>query len=178
MVATSRALAVNTSTSAAPPAMLALAAGGAEPAHLHIDRETRDVVRIMLDLVCDQLSVPQAVVSLGLDRAEGIVITNGGDASEALDPVLARFCLDQGGRLVIDDTRTLDESACPSLSGDALGAYLGLALVDGAGRPLGVLCAVDTAPRRWSKRDIDTLRGLAAVLDTEFRTIGLSARAA
>ncbi|MEM6973064.1 MAG: GAF domain-containing protein [Pseudomonadota bacterium] len=143
-----------------------------------IEHQTRDVIAMMLDLVRDQLKVPQAMVTLGRERPASVVITAGDVPAEAIEPVLSRICLDAGGRLVVDDTATLDAPLCDEMSSERIGAYLGLALVDAVGRPVGVVCAADTRPRAWSKRDVDTLRGLATVIDTELRTVGIRAEAA
>ncbi len=40
-------------------------------------------------------------------------------------------------------------------------AYAGIPLVDADDNVLGVLCAIDTKPRRWSDEDVVTLRRLA-----------------
>ncbi|MEM9781553.1 MAG: GAF domain-containing protein [Pseudomonadota bacterium] len=143
-----------------------------------LDQHTRDVIVIMLDLVREQLDVPVAMVTLGKGHGARVVAARGEDDGEEIDPVLCRMCLESGGMLLLNDTLPLGPPVGEALSADKVRAYLGLPLVDAAGRPFGVVCAYGDEPRNWTKRDVDMLRGLAAVLDTEFRAAGLHARAA
>lgn len=60
-----------------------------------------------------------------------------------------------------------DIRADPELAGTAavsvlgIAAYAGTAVPDAEGRPLGVLCAVDTRPRDWTEAELATLERLA-----------------
>jgi GAF domain-containing protein len=51
-------------------------------------------------------------------------------------------------------------------------AYAGVPLVDREGHALGTLCAIDHEPRRWSRRQVDLLKDVAAGVTRE---IGLLA---
>ncbi len=67
--------------------------------------------------------------------------------------------------LLITDART-DPLVKDSPAVGALGivAYLGVPLNGAGGRPIGTLCAIDTAPRAWTDDDVRVLQDLAATV--------------
>lgn len=67
--------------------------------------------------------------------------------------------------LLIEDARS-DPLVKDSPAVGALGivAYLGVPLNGGDGRTVGTLCAIDTAPRKWSETDIRVLQDLGATV--------------
>jgi serine phosphatase RsbU (regulator of sigma subunit) len=75
-----------------------------------------------------------------------------------------------GAPLLVPDTRELaDDAAVPS---DALvdlhtRAYCGVPLTGAAGEVVGVLCAVETAPRSWTAADVRALTQLAVLASSE-----------
>ncbi len=58
-------------------------------------------------------------------------------------------------------------SLYPTVESGEIVAYIGVPLKGDDGRPLGVLCAIDTAPHQWSDDQIDILTDLAASVMTE-----------
>ncbi len=72
--------------------------------------------------------------------------------------------------IMCDDVRSAP-SGCVSGAVDGLGmvAYAGMPLTDDRGNVLGVLAAVDTAPRAWSDQDRETLRDLGLACSGELR---------
>ena len=70
-----------------------------------------------------------------------------------------------GRPLLMTDART-DPLVKDSPAIGALGivAYLGVPLNGARGRPIGTLCAIDTAPRVWSDDDVQVLQDLAATV--------------
>jgi Stage II sporulation protein E (SpoIIE)/GAF domain len=66
--------------------------------------------------------------------------------------------------LVIEDARADPRVAGnPAIADLGVVAYAGWPLVTATGEALGSLCAIDTAPRRWTADDLDVLRDLAGV---------------
>ena len=81
-------------------------------------------------------------------------------------PVTDSFCqraVRSGGPFVIGDARTDPlVRGVDSVLDEEIVAYLGVPLVDSSGELVGSFCAVDTAAREWSERDIRVLTDLAA----------------
>lgn len=67
--------------------------------------------------------------------------------------------------LVLEDVRDFPRFA-PNAFADEIGirSYLGAPLLDGTGMALGTVCAADTAPRRWGRPGLDTIKSFAAEL--------------
>lgn len=57
-------------------------------------------------------------------------------------------------------------------------AYAGLPLVDRDGYVLGALCAIDHKPRKWTQRQVDLLRDVAAAVTREIELARAAAAAA
>jgi len=90
---------------------------------------------------------------------------SGAAADDRGTPIESSFCqhtVAAGRPLIVDDAREhplLRDNA--AIAGRSLIAYAGIPLVDDEDNVLGVLCAIDTKPRRWSDEDVVTLRRLA-----------------
>jgi diguanylate cyclase (GGDEF)-like protein/PAS domain S-box-containing protein len=114
------------------------------------------------------LDVSSATVSLVDDRRQsfaGRCGVPGMAADERGTPIEASFrrpAVATGRPLIVDDAREhpllRDNPAIRER--DAI-AYAGIPLVDADDNILGVLCAFDERPRRWSDEDVATLRRLA-----------------
>ena len=114
------------------------------------------------------LDVPTATVSLVDDRRQffaGACGLSGAAADDRGTPIESSFCqhtVAAGRPLIVDDAREhplLRDN--PAIAERSLIAYAGIPLVDADDNVLGVLCAIDTEPRRWSDEDVATLRRLA-----------------
>nr|BFE74433.1 hypothetical protein GCM10020092_077340 [Actinoplanes digitatis] len=75
-----------------------------------------------------------------------------------------------GAPLVIEDARTDPRSAgTPAVRELNVVAYAGMPLTDETGVELGTLCAIDTAPRRWTGSELALLGDLAAACSDGLR---------
>ena len=154
-----------------PVRLAALAATGLldAPALPELDELTR-IVTWLLD-------VPAATVSLVDDHRQFFAGQCGVTGAAAVDrgtPIEASFCqhaVAAGRPLIVEDAREhplLRDN--PAIRARNVIAYAGIPLVDADDNILGVLCAFDERPRRWSDEDVVTLRRLAQ------RAIGALAR--
>jgi GAF domain-containing protein len=123
------------------------------------------------------LDVPAATVSLVDDTRQffaGQCGLTGAAADDRETPIEASFCqhaVAAGRPLIVEDAREhplLRDN--PAIRERNVIAYAGIPLVDSDDNVLGVLCAFDERPRRWSDEDVATLRRLAQ------RAIGQLAR--
>ena len=114
------------------------------------------------------LDVPTATVSLVDDSRQffaGACGLTGAAAEDRGTPIETSFCqhaVAAGRPLIVEDAREhplLRDN--PAIADRGLIAYAGIPLVDDDDNVLGVLCAIDTKPRRWSDEDVATLRRLA-----------------
>ena len=136
------------------------------PAEENFDRLTRLAARL--------LRAPVALVSLvDADRQffKSCLGIPEPWQSRRQTPLSHSFCqhvVTSGGPLLIEDARrhplVKDNPAVTELG---VIAYAGIPLRLASGEVLGSFCAVDTAPRRWSADDVDTLTTLAASAATE-----------
>jgi GAF domain-containing protein len=114
--------------------------------------------------VAESLSVPIALVVLvskgGQVFPGAVGLAPGLDArrSAPLNQSLSRRVAVTGRPLVLSDALADEEIREHHVVRHlGLRAYAGVPLLDGAGHPLGVLCAVDTEPREWSEADLQVL---------------------
>jgi PAS domain S-box-containing protein len=151
-----------------PQRLEALRASGLldTPAEEAFDRLTRLVTRV--------LGVPVGLVTLvDGDRQffKSCVGLPEPWASKRGTPLTHSFCqyiVSTGEPLVIDDARQhpqlRENLAIPDLG---VIAYAGIPLKTADGHTIGTFCAIDSKPRHWSERDLETLRDLAASAATE-----------
>ena len=126
--------------------------------------------------VRDRLGVPVALVSLVQADQQvfpGLVGLNDPWASARCTPLSHSFCqyvVASAEPLIIEDSRehswVRDSPALPELG---VVAYAGMPLTTGDGQVLGSLCAIDTAPHRWTTAELDTLADLAHGCSMELR---------
>lgn len=90
---------------------------------------------------------------------------------ERQTPLSHSFCqyvVTSGQALSVQDAREhpmlRENLAVPDLD---VVAYLGVPVCDAHGRPLGSFCAISNEPHEWSQEDLNTLRDLSAMLETE-----------
>jgi len=79
-----------------------------------------------------------------------------------------RFVVEEGGPVIIEDA-TADQRVKKNPAVTELGvrSYLGMPISTPDGFILGSLCAVGTAPRKWSAADLTTLSDLADAVNRE-----------
>ena len=134
------------------------------PAEERFDRLTR--------LASRALDMPFALVSLVGERTQWFKSAHGMAASES--PRELSFC---GHAILADETFIVeDASADPRFSdnpavtsGPMVRAYAGCPVHAQDGSRVGTLCVVDTKPRKFSPEQLEVLRDLAAVVDTELQ---------
>ncbi|MCZ2858909.1 SpoIIE family protein phosphatase [Blastococcus sp. VKM Ac-2987] len=105
----------------------------------------------------------------------GVDVGSTGPLQESLCTVTA--ALPPGEALVVTDARSDDRvSGLPPVRAGTVGSYLGVALTDAAGCPVGALCVFDPEPRPWAPSEIATLRQLASSVMTELELSSLLRR--
>ena len=119
--------------------------------------------------VAEQLSVPRALVVLVskggqvFPGAHGLPEPWATRRSMPLSHSLSQRVAATGRPLVLRDARQDPELRHgPAVREIGVVAYAGVPLWDVHGRPTGVLCAIDLAPRDWTAEELTTLRALAA----------------
>ena len=88
-------------------------------------------------------------------------------------PLTHSFCQivkNEDKPLIVEDAPN-DLRVCSNLAIPDLGvrAYLGIPIHAPNGAPMGALCAIDDAPRRWLESDIEGMVDLAACVDDLIR---------
>ena len=125
---------------------------------------------------CRALEVPAAVVSLVL--ADHQVLPGAAGLREpwatkrilAPDQSFCRRVVTDGRPLVIADARQDPRLRNgPAVVDVGIVAYAGMPLTDEAGHVLGVLGALDDAPRAWTAEQLATLRDVARACSTDLR---------
>jgi PAS domain S-box-containing protein len=129
------------------------------------------------------LGVPVALASLVDDRHEwfaGMAGLTGPVAGERCLPIaqaLGHHVVASRSPLVVEDAaRHPLVRDSPARDALGVGAYLGVPLTSAEGETLGVLCAIDAAPRAWTEADRDGLADLARAADAELRARECDAR--
>jgi serine phosphatase RsbU (regulator of sigma subunit) len=120
------------------------------------------------------LAVPIGLVSVLAEDREvfpglaGLPQPWASERSAPLDRSICRHVVSSGRPLVIADARA-DERLADAAADLGVAGYLGTPLLDSDGGVLGVLCAMDTAPRAWSDREVAALEQLAKACSGELR---------
>ncbi|WP_214404971.1 SpoIIE family protein phosphatase [Pseudonocardia lacus] len=113
-----------------------------------------------------RLGVPVALVALG--QGDQQVFPAAAGAPGPLAQSFCRHVARTAQPLVVEDVRAHPLGRDGSAAADPdVAAYAGLPLRDSEGGVLGSLCAIDSAPRRWSGAEVETLRDLAGACSTE-----------
>lgn len=138
------------------------------PAEERFDRITR--------LASAVLRVPVTLVSLVDDRRQFFKSQHGLPepwASRRETPLSHSFCqhvVSRAAPLIVSDARehplVRDNLAVADLG---VVAYAGVPIQSSDGQVLGSFCAIDTQPHEWTDEEIDTLRQLGALLQTELQ---------
>ncbi|MGY2065827.1 SpoIIE family protein phosphatase [Blastococcus sp. SYSU DS0619] len=102
----------------------------------------------------------------------GVDVGSTGPLEESLCTVTA--ALPAGEVLLVTDARSdARVNDLPPVRSGAVGSYLGVALTDPGGCPVGALCVFDPEPRPWAPSEVATLRQLAASVMTELELSSL-----
>jgi diguanylate cyclase (GGDEF)-like protein len=127
-------------------------------------------------LVSKVLHVPTALVTLVDDKRQFFKSALGLRepwAARRQTPLSHSFCkhaIAQAGPLVIDDARVHPlVQHNPAIAEMGIVAYAGVPLTLATGESLGVLCAIDGAPRTWSDEELEILGDLADSVVAEVR---------
>jgi serine phosphatase RsbU (regulator of sigma subunit) len=81
-----------------------------------------------------------------------------------------RLVVDTGEPLVVTDARTDPRTAGnPAIETLGVLGYAGCPVVDGAGRVLGTVCVLDTAPHDWVAEELAEVQAAADVCSTELQ---------
>ena len=153
---------------AGPERMAALRATGL------LDGASNPLLDRLCRLAARLLGVPLARVSLVTDSwqhfpgtSESTTPSDGGRGS-ALSQSLCQHVVTARTAIGISDARRdprVHDAAALSEAGVV--AYLGVPLSTETGATLGALCAIDHAPREWTRADRETLTDLAAAVESE-----------
>lgn len=132
-----------------------------------LDTEPEEAFDRITRLAALCLDAPIALLSL-VDHDRQFLKSAAGLPKGLTDlPAAGAFCrtpVETRAPLVVDDARADPLArADPSAPPDGMGAFAGVPLITAAGHPVGTLCAIDAAPRRWSEREVRILTGLAEV---------------
>jgi PAS domain S-box-containing protein len=128
----------------------------------------------LADLTAAALHAPGVLIAL-ITADHQLLLSSAGMLATAIPSVqlsqLLSFCQriqDIRAPLVIDDTRQ-DSLAHKRLGAPPLdiAACIGVPIPADCGSAIGVLCAIDTQPRRWADDELANLQNLAAVAATE-----------
>jgi len=137
--------------------------------------------------VAEQLSVPRALVVLVskggqvFPGAHGLPEPWATRRSMPLSHSMSQRVAATGSPLVLRDAREHpDLVSGPAVRELGVVAYAGVPLWDVRGRPTGVLCAIDVAPRDWTAEELAALRALAAEgsRQLQFQAVELAEREA
>lgn len=122
--------------------------------------------------------VPMASVNL-IDRdrqwfkqADGLELGSGTHRRDSVcTATIARAYRQPGDpALIIEDTAESEFAALPGVGVDGIRFYAGYPLYGPGGHAVGTFCVFDTAPRRLTPADVDTLRELAAWAQRELES--------
>jgi signal transduction protein with GAF and PtsI domain len=149
-----------------------------------LDTPSEEVFDQLARLAARLVDAPMALVSLvDSDRqffkgAVGIGEALATAAGAPLSQSFCRYAVGARAPFIVCDARehpTVREN--PAIQEYGVVAYLGVPLIDQGGRALGTLCVIDSQPRTWTEREVESIEALAR---TVMATIGMrtSARAA
>jgi MerR family transcriptional regulator, light-induced transcriptional regulator len=135
------------------------------------DPDDKRVFDRLTKLVSALLDVPMSLLLVS-DADQLLLASQVGKAESMTEieelPILHECCRHTLGSLsafVIEDVRTdtFDPGLPPAPELDVV-AYLGVPLLTLAGDPIGILCAIDFVPRKWSDVEIRIVEDLAATV--------------
>lgn len=125
----------------------------------------------VVGLTINAVGIPNAALNMITDVEQinvGIASRSGNigeQRTHSLPDSLCVYTVVSGSPLIIDDIADhpalRDHSAAQS---GVVGAYIGIPIIDGAGHPVGTLCAWDAQPHHWSSGEIQIMTDLADVV--------------
>ncbi len=128
----------------------------------------------LTSLACEILDVPVCLLSFIANDKQFFKSQNGLPEPYAsrreipLSQSICQYTLSMDEPLVLDDIRQHEFLAMDSVISEMnIIAYAGIPLITGDGHVLGVFCASDSQPRKWTDRDIRILKGLSESAMTE-----------
>lgn len=133
-------------------------------------------------LVCRVLRVPTSTVTIVeahrqiFPGASGLAEPYRSTRQTPLSRSYCQYVVADERPLVVPDARLDPRLAESPAVQDGAIAYAGWPLVDGGGRTVGSLCAVDTQPRNWTGEEVHVLKDLASVCSAELRHAGRVAK--
>lgn len=163
-----------TATPGGLPAELQAQLPGQLPVEVTSPTEGDEVFDRYARLVRTSLGVPVALVSLVsvngqvFPGAVGLPMYWQQARCTGLSHSFCQHVVAHDAPLVITDAR-IDPRLADNLAIEDIGviAYAGFPLHDPDGHAVGSLCAIDTAPRAWTQRELDVLADLAATAASE-----------
>ena len=129
----------------------------------------RGALDLVADAVAHSLAVPVALVSL-VGRQRQHFLGQSGMAIEHRSgtPITHSFCQHVAvhGETLVIDTAIEHPLVCenPAIQDLGVQSYAGQPIVV-AGHVLGSMCAIDSAPRHWTDREVTSLRAFADVVE-------------
>ena len=140
------------------------------PLQKRFERITRMIQRTM--------NVPISVFNLIDEDRQHYKSVQGLNVTDApLDPAFCTHAILEDDMLLVPDAKKDQRfHDNPFVTGELLdiGFYAGCPVRAANGLPIGTLCAIDTKPRDMSADQLDALRDLAAMLETELKLASLS----
>lgn len=124
-------------------------------------------------LICKLMDVPIALLNLIDNRQQFYKSAQGLQATHAgLDGAFCPHAFHEPDMLLVPDTK-LDNRFYdnPFVTGELLnvGFYAGCAIRTPDGMPVGTICAIDTKPRQMTEEQLQALRDIAALAESELR---------
>ncbi|GAB5440747.1 MAG: hypothetical protein Fues2KO_10960 [Fuerstiella sp.] len=99
------------------------------------------------------------------------------ERGSSLELSFCRLAVEADADLVVRDSHSDDRvQNHPAVEKMGVRAYAGVPVHARSGETLGTLCVVDGEPRDWTESDLDTLRTLAASVESEIELIQLTTR--
>lgn len=128
-------------------------------------------------LICDLLETPIALLSFVTPErqffksAQGLEEPLRTERQTALSYSFCQYVVASAAPLIVDDAReNAMVSDSPAISELQVIAYLGVPVASPAGEIIGSLCAIDSKPRAWEKRDLKIMQVIATAVAAEIAT--------
>ncbi|WP_432488504.1 SpoIIE family protein phosphatase [Kineococcus sp. SYSU DK018] len=150
-----------------------------EAARRLVSAPANPALQRLAHLAARMLSTSAAQVSLLTDvQTIGAVAGQAPDLVGGTGPLADSLCtVTAAGRapLVVQDAAAdARVAALPPVTSGAVGAYLGVPLIDQDGHAVGALCVFDPVPRVWRNADVEVLTELAVAAVAELELSALS----
>ena len=137
-----------------------------------LDTPAEDAFDELTQLAAVLVSTPFAFVTIVDDRRSfwksAYGLADGAPRENTVEESFCQYVVRSQRELIVEDaTRDERTRANPSVTSMGVRAWAGFPLLAPDGQVLGSFCAVDTQPRAWSARDLETLRALAGAASRE-----------